>query len=578
MIKTLCSLLTLATIFTACDGPSVVEVKKRDATGPVVYGGTFKMSQDEKYQSLFPPSVIDIHSSNILNHIYDGLVKFHPRSMEVIPSIAKSWTVDETGLVYTFKLKKGVHFHDDPCFSDGSGREVTAEDVIYTYTFLCSDRPENSHFSNMFKDRVVGANAFFDGEAESVEGFKALDPYTIEITLLQKSNSFIYWLANPSASILAKEAIAKYNHAAKVGTGPYRYTSAGEPNKELILVRNESYHLLDSFGNQLPYIDTIRYSFINSKNHQLQNFRAGDLDFINGLPSEKIKEVVKEQIADFSNVPPKFILGRSPEMLTQYYEFNMASPVFKDVRVRKAFNLAINKQKVYHDILVEEAYGPGKNGITPPSFPGYDIDQIEGYSYDPEQAQKLLAMAGYPNGEGFETITIELNSGGTRNSRVAFEIQKQLSEVLGVSVDIEVVPFGQKLEDARYGRAHIFRSSWVADYPSPESFLSIFYGKNVPNDPLKPSFPNTMRYKNAEFDALYEQALIAPTKEESYKLFLEAEKIMINDAPVMPLWYSENYRLLQARVRNFYSNPMNYMDLTEVYFKERVEQVKGEGS
>ncbi len=178
-----------------------------------------------------------------------------------------------------------------------------------------------------------------------------------------------------------------------------------------------------------------------------------------------------------------------------------------------------------------------------------------------------MAEAGYPNGKGFPKVKIELNSGGSKHANVVLEIQKQLMEVLNVNVDFEVVPLAQKLEDAKYARAEITRAAWVADFPSPENFLWIVYGGTVPATLDQPSYPNYSRYKNPEFDKLFEAGKTAKTQEESYNNFMKAEQVLMNDAPLMVLWYDENYRLIKSNVHDFFSNPMRYKDYSQVYLK-----------
>ena len=227
----------------------------------------------------------------------------------------------------------------------------------------------------------------------------------------------------------------------------------------------------------------------------------------------------------------------------------------------------MDKNKIIEDVLKGEAYGPGVYGISPPTFKGYDITKIAGYDFDRSKAKKLLAEAGYPEGKGFPKVKIELNSGGSKNANVVLEIQKQLKDVLNVDVDFEVVPQKQKLEDAKYARAEIFRSAWIADFPSPENFLWTMYGGSVPADLTQPSYPNTPRYKNPEYDKAFEAGQSAKTQEEAFGNFLKAEQIMIADAPIMVLWYDENYRLIKSNVRNFFYNPMRYRDYSQVYLK-----------
>jgi peptide/nickel transport system substrate-binding protein len=255
-------------------------------------------------------------------------------------------------------------------------------------------------------------------------------------------------------------------------------------------------------------------------------------------------------------------------MKSQFYEFNISRSVFRDARIRKAFSYAIDRKKLMDDVLKGQGTGPDVHGITPPSFPEYNISGIVGYGFNMEKAKKLLAEAGYPDGKGFPKIKLELNSGGATNTKVALEIQKQLKNNININVDLDIVSFAQKGEDAKYARADLMRSAWVADYPSPENFLYLLYGKNVPASLEEPSWPNSSRYVNPTFDSLYEKGVSARTVKESYTYFKQAEQIMLNDAPIMVLWYDENYQITTSNVKNIYINPMLYRNFSEVYLKK----------
>jgi peptide/nickel transport system substrate-binding protein len=578
MKKSLIFILSLAVFYSSCSNSDNGSGSDRVAKGDKVYGGTLRINETEQYQTLYPYSITDIGSAHIANQIYEGLVKFNTKDLSIIPSLADKWEVDAAGTTYTFHLKKGVLFQDNECFPEGKGREVKASDFKYSFELLCTDSKDNSNFAFTFKDRVVGANKFFEASKGKpngeIEGVKVVDDYTLKISLLKPSSSFLYILASPAVTVIPKEAVEKYGIDTKVGTGPFIFVDNGG-NDKVILKRNNNYHCMDSLGNQLPFLDSIIISFLPTKKQELDNFQNGDLAMVIGLPSESIKDMVESQIADFQNKPPKYVLERSPEMASQYYEFNLTKEPFNNVKVRQAFSYAIDRNKIIEEVLKGEAYGPGTNGLCPPSFKGYDITKITGYDFDAEKAKKLLAEAGYPNGKGFPKVKIELNSGGSKNANVVLEIQKQLMEVLNVNVDFEVVPQKQKLEDAKYARAEIFRAAWIADFPSPENFLWTMYGGSVPADLSQPSFPNTPRYKSAEFDKLFEAGQSAKTQEEAYENFMKAEQILMNDAPVMMLWYDENYRLIKSNVRNFFSNPMRYRDYSQVYLKDVVPTTAG---
>ena len=564
----------IAVLFlSACGGTGKDGAAHPEALGGRVYGGTLKINETDGYISLYPHLVTDAASHNIVMLIYEGLVRFDPRNVtQVIPCIAKSWEVDASGLIYTFTLNKDIRFRDDVCFPDGKGRDVAASDFKYSFEQLCTPGDNNGLFQASFQGMVKGADAYYGsikkGQHPELEGVKVLDDHTLQIILTSPASSFLYILAGPAGCVLPHEAVEKYGSKATVGTGPFFPANSDSSKNALILVRNPDYHRSDSLGNPLPFLDSVYISFMADKTRELEAFKKGDVHLIFGLPSASISEMVEANLADFNSKNPKYYLQRSSEFSTQYYQFNIKKKPFDNVKVRQAFSYAVDRDKIIASVLHSEAFGPGICGFTPPSISGYDITEIKGYMFNPEKARSLLAEAGYPNGRKFPHVTLELNSGGGKNVEVADEVKKQLKAILNVDIEYLVVPFGQKLEDAKYGRAEMFRSGWTADYPSPENFLRTLYGGGVPDSMNVPSYPNTVRYRNPKFDSLFDAGLAAKTQEESYRNFMMAEQIMMNDAPVIMLWYGENLKMMHSYVKNFYFNPMNYKDFSEVYIKK----------
>lgn len=563
-------------LITSCSGGKQGNSEKLVAKGGKVYGGCLKVSESDTHQTLNPSSITDATSGFIATQIHDCLVKLNMSTLKVQPSIAEKWEIDPSGTKYTFSIKKGVMFQDDECYSDGKGREVKASDFKYSFEILCKKSDYNKDFSATFKDRVVGANEFYDGKGE-LSGIKVIDDYTLEVVLTKPSTVFLQILAEPSCAVISNEAFEKYGTSIKTGAGPFIFDSANSGKEKIVLKRNNNYHGQDNLGNKLPFLDSIVVNIVPTKEQELIMFKEGKLDMITSLPSQSVKEMVESQIKDFQAKPPKYFLDNSPEMITQFYTFNTKKAPFDNVKVRKAFNYAINRQKIVDDILSGQAYGPGIKGITPPTFTvdGYDISNINGYDFNLAEAKKLLAEAGYPNGKGFPSVKVILNSGGARNSNVVVEIQKQLMENLNVNIDFDVVPYAQKAEEARFGRMDIVRDAWIADFPSPESFLNLFYGANVPADMNQPSFPNTSRFQNAEFDMYYAKGRDAKTKDSSMVYFMKAEQILMNEAPIMPLWYEGNYRLTQFYVKDAFTNAMSYRNYSAVYINTVIEN-KGE--
>ena len=565
--------LALVFLLISCGGDK--EIKSHaPAAGGRVYGGTFTISETEDYQSLYPISLSDAVSALLANQIYEGLVKFSSTNLSVCPSVAERWDLDSSGTLYTFHLKKGVLFSDDECFPGGKGREVKANDFKYSFELLCTNVPENVNFVTSFKNNIKGAVEYFNASSSKgnslsgSEGIKVIDDYTLQIRLIAPSTSFLYILASPAASVIPKEAVEKYGMDAHVGCGAFIF---GENNKQkgrVVLLKNPNYHGVDSFGNKLPFVDSLVMKIIPTKTAQLEAFEKGEVDVIIGLPSEAVRALVEKQIEQFKSKSVGYILERTPEMACNFYEFNLTRPPFNDVRVRKAFCYAIDRNRIIEEVLKGEAYGPGIYGVSPPSFKEYDISKIKGYDYNPDIANRLFYESGYKDKKVFPSIKIVLNSGGAKNTKVALEIQKQLMDVLGVRVDFEVKTLAQKQEDAKFARADLLRAGWLADYPDPENFLWMFYGPPVPPSLSQPSFPNTTRYKNPEFDKLFEKGRSAKTREESYMYFSQAEQVMMNDAPIMMLWYDENYRLIKSRVKKLPANPIHYRDCSEVYLQD----------
>lgn len=549
-----------------------VSAKTSEGKGGVMIGGVMNLAEEESYTSLFPHAIEDLVSSQIATQLYDGLMKFNPGSLELENALAESHSVSEDGLEYTFTLRQGAKFHDNACFEGGKGRNVTAADFKFSFELLCDSKnvAGRSNFENIFKDVVMGATEYYEGKADNVPGFEVVDDYTFKIKLVSPRSSLLYKLAQSPTFVFAKEAYEKYGDQITVGCGPFVFSR--KEGNHLYLAKNQNYYLSDEHGNKLPYLDTIHFVFVDNKSEQVEMFENQKIDVLKGLPADKVTEMVQERISEITGTPAKKMLVFNPELASQYYEFNMTRPHFKDVRVRQAFNYAIDRKKVIDNVLKNQAHEFGDYGITPPVkiIKDYPFDSLHnyGYSYNPEKAKKLMAEAGYPNGKNFPILKLEINSGGKIHNKIAKEVVKQLESVLGIHVNQEVVPFAQKMEDAKYGRADMFRSAWVADYPDPETFLTNCYGKNVPNSLDEPSHPNTMRYKNATFDKYFEAGISANNKEDRYENFYLAEKTMLQDPPIIPLWYTEDYKFYYTYLRGYEPNALEYLDLSRVYLKE----------
>lgn len=578
MKKVIYSLL-IAGLFASCGDGTTATGDSREAKGGVFYGSVFKMNEVEDFRNLYPLNITEVTSHRIANQVYEGLVKLSQSDLTVVPGLAEKWEKNADASQWTFHLRKGVKFHDDPSFSDGKGREVTAKDFIFCFEKLCSASPENQQFGNTFKDRVVGANEYFQSTidkkplAGGVAGIKAIDDYTIQINLLHPFAGFLNILSTPGCWVYPYEAYEKYGVDMRVkcvGTGPFQVKSIKE-GEAVILERNPNYWNVDEHGNQLPYLDAVKFTFIKEKKSALLEFKRGNLDMLFELPTEMIPDILGELgSAKEGNAP--FEMQVVPAMSTFYYGFQHQSNIFDKKEVRLAFNYAIDREKIVNYTLQGEGV-PGNYGIVPPSFKDYDSKSLKGYSFDPDRARKYLASAGYPDGKGFPKLTLQINSGGgDRNIQTAEVIQKMLKENLNIDIEINVMPFAEHLESLETGKAQFWRSGWTADYPDPETFLTLLYSKHIPEKLSDKSFLNAVRYKSERFDSLFSAAMQEVDDKKRFGLYLQADQQAIDDGAIMPIFYNEFYRLVQMNVRNFPANAMEYRDMSRVYIEPKEEK------
>lgn len=504
----------------------------------------------DAYQTLDPIEIIDVNSFQVQSQIFEGLLRFDENDLSLKPVLAKFWEVDAAGLVYTFHLNKGVYFHDNACFDGGKGKEMTAKDVVFTFKRICTEQENNYAFS-LFNEVIAGVKELNSGSATEISGVKAIDDYTVQFTLSQTTSSFLQMLATPFSAIVCEEAISA---GAVVGTGPFVYDKSLDTENSITLTKNNNYHLKDN-GNQLPYVAGVKYNYIVDGRKRLAAFKEGKIDILENIPVEEINNLVQENISAFQNKPAQYVLARNKELAITYLNFNTAVAPFNNVKLRKAFALAIDKNKIVDRVLKGEAYGPAINGIVPPAVKDYDYSSIIGIEFDVAKAKKTLADAGYGPNKTFPKLEI-VSSKESVSVRVALEIQKQLKSNLNINAEVTSMSLSEMLKYKSSSNASIVVSSWLAEFPDPLNFLSILYGGYVSNDLNKSSYPNDARYKNAAFDKAYKEAMETTDETRKMELCLEADQIAANEVPIIPLWYYERYQLIQSEVKNYMPNAM----------------------
>ena len=460
-------------------------------------------------------------------------------------SLAKYWDISADGLEYLFHLRTDVAFHDNDAFPGGKGRKMNAADVEYS-------------FKRIVDPKVASPGAWiFNNVVDSIDGFKSMDDSTFRLRLLKPYAPILQVLKMKYCSIVPAEVVEKYGsdfRSHPCGTGPFEFV-AWEEGLALILKKNENYFERDTAGNRLPYLDGIKITFNESKATEFLLFRQKQLDFINDIDASFKDEILtlKGDLRD--EWIGKVVLSTHPYLNTEYFGFlvDTANELLKQSplrikKIRQAMNCAIDRRKMIL-YLRNSLSSPAESGFIPEGMPSFD-STVSGYRYDRVKAKQLLAEAGFPEGQnlpGIKLFTIPIYS------EIGTYLARQFEEA-GIPVKVEVVMRSFLFELTSNSRAPFFRGSWIADYADGVNYLSCFYSKN-------PAPPNYTRYKNPEFDRIFEKAVAETNDSLRYALYRQADQVLINDAPIIPLWYDRVIRLVQPEVRRFEPNNLNWLEL-----------------
>lgn len=560
-------LVATGLMFTSC-GDSEQSIDDLIAKGGKKYGGELSFMSTEKISSLFPTYTADVYSSRINSQIYEPLMEYDMETMNVTPAIAESFTVDADAKVYTFKIREGLKFHKDDCFGGNQG-DLTVEDVKFTFDLACSGLEKNQ-ISYLLKSHIKGAEAYIKNSAKSIPSggipsVKIIGSNQVQITLSHSFPGFEKIIANTNLSIISKTAFEKYGsdiESHPIGSGPFSFESKSED--KVVLKRNPSYWKKDEFGNQLPFLSKIQMTYSKDKKSELAAFKKGEMDLVLEIPVDEIQNILGtlQEAQEGKNVKHK-VDSRSSLSMT-YIAMACESAEFSDVRVRRAFNLAINRESVVDNWLEGEGW-PAIYGFVP-AVGSYDNKKVKGHTYAPDHAKALMAKAGYPNGRGFPVLDFYVNAKeGSSMHTMAKAVQKQLKSNLNIDLAIKLCTIEEREAAIASGKAKIWRSAWIADYPDAENFLTLFYGGNVQETA---SMVNSFRFHNEEFDALFEKASSEMDSEKRIEYLTKCDQIVIDQAAAIPMLTDDHIVMVNARVRDFAANTMETLVLRDVFIKE----------
>lgn len=482
---------------------------------------------------------------HIIANTFEGLVR--EQDGEVLPGIAESWETSEDGLTVTFKLRKSQ-------WSDGT--ELTAKDFVYAWKRGMNPETASEYAWIWEYTNIKGAMEATEGGSLDDVGVVAKDDYTLEVTLTTPTDyivsllSFYHFMPvkQSAAESKAEGAWAK-DPTLAVSNGPFKL-STYEMGKGLTLVKNPNY-----WNAEKVYLETIQAEFIEEASTAYQAFQTDELYFLltGAIPTAEVPKLIAES-QEFHIFP---LLG------TYYYNFNLKDDLWKDVRIRKAFNYAIDRS------LVVETLGAGQVpaiSMVPKGFKdadGKDFAEVAG-DYDMpkdgskiEEAQKLLAEAGFPGGEGFPEFTILYNT-SEAHQMVAQLIQEMLKTNLGINVKLENQEWAVFQDTRKAGNYEMARGGWLTDFMDPSGLLSIYTTGNAYNDP---------KFSNAEYDQLLSDSSKTRGKEHFEKLY-RAQEILMEELPIMPVYHYTDTMLVKSKVKNWTRSVLGSLDFTSAYIGE----------
>jgi oligopeptide transport system substrate-binding protein len=525
-----------------------------EGTEPAADEGTPKAGGIYNYSlSANPPAIdaVNVQESEgwqVAHNVLEGLVAYElddQGGMQAVPDIAESWEANEDATVWTFTLKQGVMFQ--PPVS----REVVAQDFVDSWNRATN--PDNGSYTSYILAPIEGADdgGYWDSDA-GLTGVRAVDDYTLEVTLRYAFADFAQTLGHPVASVTPVDYIEEVGDSAynrkPVGTGPF-IVEEWRNNRFIKLVRNPDFW--DS--ENAAYLDEINMQIIPEASTQWLEFQKGTIDYTI-VPPGQVK--VAENRPEVAN--GEWTAKAWPNLGVYFYGFNMNNPVVggdEGLDIRRAMTMSADSQNVIN--VVNEGVSLPATGIVPEGIPGYQAGQSP-YSYDPEAARELVAGMDIP------TLRVWYNT-DEGHQKVAEVLQAGWSDV-GIDIELSNYEWGTYLDmlaESEAGdedSAEVFRMGWLADYPSLDNFLYPLFHSSQ-------SATMYTFYDNPDFDELILQARQTVDDEQRRNLYLQAEKLMLEDAPAIPIYYYRDFRVTNNRIGGFVQDPMSQIDMWKLWVK-----------
>ena len=495
-------------------------------------GGQFTLLGGDP-PTLDPARAGDVESATYIVEIFSGLLTLN-KELKVTPDIAKEWSISQDGKTYTFKLRDDAKFHD--------GKAVTAKDFKYSIERAADPKTESTSADTYLGD-IIGVKDKLSGKAREVQGVKVVDDYTLQLEIDSPKSYFLSKLTYPTAFVLDGANVeGSRNWTDKPnGSGPFKLKE-WKKGERIILERNANFY------NGAPKLERVNY--ILSGWSPMAMYENVEID-ITGVSIFDIDRVMDPK------EPLNNQLRITPMMDIFYVGFNATVAPFDDVKVRQAFNHAVDKDKII-EVVLRNLYQRA-DGILPPEMPGYNPN-VKGLKYDPTRAKELIAQSKYSDASKFPPIVMSIPGTFAATSTLTEAISQMWEQNLGVKVQLQQVEWATYLEDLKQHKYQLYSDiGWIADYPDPQNFLDLLFHSG--------SLENNSLYSNAQVDKVLEQARLETKDEARLKLYQQAEQMIVDDAPWIPLWFTKSYVLVKPYIKGYDVTPMIVPQLKDVYIE-----------
>jgi ABC-type transport system substrate-binding protein len=549
----------------------------------------------------------DLASLSLLENLFDPLLRYDylARPVKLQGNTAKDLpTIEDGGRSYTFRIRPGIYFTPDPAFKDKK-REVTAQDYVYSFKRLY-DPALHSPFGYIFDGKLVGDEAFKNGfsYATEIPGLQAVDRYTLRIRLKEPDNNFLFYMAMPAASVVAREVIDAYpgqagNHP--VGTGPFMMGDWKHSDRIVLLANPASsavFHTSLGAGNnaedqalaaslegqRLPRVDRVEVKIAEEFQGRMLGFLNGEYDYLEQVPESMTDMVIRDGKLKPELTARGMQLYRFPVLQTYYMWMNMQDPVVggytKDkIALRRAISLSYNNAE---DIaLLKKGFAMKAESPLPAGVLGYDPAYRSPVPYDPALANALLDRYGYDkrDTDGFRRmpkgrhdsapLTLVMSSEATVSGRLRDELWRKCLNRIGLRVVFKSDKKTEIIKASRLGEVQMFESNWVADFPDGDNFYQLLYGHNAGR-------ANYARFNLPAYNERYEKARALQDGPARQQLYFEMNQLIHAYNPWVPLTNVLSADIRQPWLKNYKRHPVEltqwrYLDL-DVAQRERATQ------